>query len=243
MDLRPSTDARIPLPLHHGSLSVSEIFDSVQGEGATADFPCTFLRLAGCNLRCTWCDTAYTWDWRRYDRASEVHRMDLPAIATRLSTAPRVVITGGEPLLQQQQLEGLMELLPAQLPIEVETNGTLAPTANLLTRVNQWNVSPKLANSGEPAERAIVRPALRALRDTGRAWLKLVVADASDADEAMELMRRLQWPSQRVMLMPLASTRSELARRLPIVRGLCSERDVRLSPRLHVERWDDRRGV
>ncbi len=231
-------------PISDGrTLSISEIFDSVQGEGPSAGMPCTFLRLAGCNLRCSWCDTAYTWDWARFDRSVEVRRVDVDQVVERLRHASRLVITGGEPLLQQRKLHGVLLRLNPELPIEIETNGTVEPSAELLARVDQWNVSPKLANSGETSERAFLVNTLACLRDSGRAWLKFVVASAVDTDEALGWVAKLRWPRERVMLMPLASTQAELAVRLPVVQELCTQRGLRLSPRLHVERWGDRRGV
>lgn len=225
------------------ALNVSEVFDSFQGEGPSAGTPCTFLRLAGCNLRCAWCDTAYTWDWARFDRSAEVHQLGLDDVLERIARASRLVITGGEPLLQQRQLSALLARLDPQLPVEIETNGTLVPSPELLARVDQWNVSPKLHNSGEARGRTFVVNALETLRDSGRAWLKFVVASSSDADEALDWVEKLQWDRERVMLMPLAATQPELALRLPVVQQICTERGLELSPRLHVERWGDRRGV
>lgn len=222
---------------------VSEIFDSVQGEGPSAGTACTFLRLAGCNLRCSYCDTAYSWDWTRYEYAAHVVVYELATLVERLSSAQRLVVTGGEPLLQQRHLRHLFAALPETLTIEIETNGTVTPDPALCQRVNQWNVSPKLANSGEPAERRVADAALRALRDTGRAWLKFVVTTTAEADEALNWANELGWPLERTQLMPLAATRAELAKSLPVVRTLARERGVWLSPRLHIERWDGRRGV
>ncbi len=224
-------------------LKVSEIFDSVQGEGPSAGAACTFLRLAGCNLTCSWCDTTYSWDWQRHDYATNVTVSTLEQTFQRCRNAERLVITGGEPLLQRRALEALLALLPHHLPIEVETNGTILPTTALLKRVTQWNVSPKLTNSGEPPQRRLNVEALSALRATGRAWLKLVVATETDADEALALTAELAWPRGRVCLMPLAATRDEYRSSLPVVQRLCVQHEVALSPRLHVERWDGRRGV
>jgi organic radical activating enzyme len=226
-----------------GRLKVSEIFDSIQGEGASTGLPCTFLRLAGCNLHCTWCDTAYTWDWSRYDYKSEVQVMPLEAIVARIASAQRLVITGGEPLLQQRSLALLLARLPNELPVEVETNGTRQVNDELLARVQQWNVSPKLSNSGESSARRIQYTALEPLRDTGRAWLKLVVATEACAVEAEELVQRLAWPRERVLFMPLASTREALLQILPQVKRLASGRGVGWSSRIHIERWDGQRGV
>jgi 7-carboxy-7-deazaguanine synthase len=227
------------------ALRLSEIFESIQGEGASAGEPCIFVRLATCNLRCTWCDTRYTWDWDVYDYDVEVKKMDVAAVVARVAAheSRRVVVTGGEPLLQQKALAPFFDALPPDFFIEVETNGTVPPSDALAARVDQWNVSPKLANSGETSERRFVSDALLALRRTSRAWLKLVIGSVADAAEADALVRSLEWPRDRVLLMPLAATREELVQLMPVVSLLANERNVGVSPRLHVEKWGGRRGV
>jgi organic radical activating enzyme len=226
-----------------GRLKLSEIFTSVQGEGPSAGAPCTFLRLAGCNLHCTWCDTPYTWDWQRFDYGSEVQTLSIAQVLERLGEPARLVITGGEPLLQQRALVELLRLLPRELPVEVETNGTQHASMALLERVDQWNVSPKLANSLEPAARRVQDDVLAELLETERAWLKWVIGAEQDAVEAQTWTQRLGWPLERVLYMPQAANRSELVRVTPLVRQLAESRGVGVSPRLHVERWDGRRGV
>src|SRR5260221_7370677 len=228
-----------------GWLRISEIFESIQGEGACAGAPSVFLRLAACNLRCRWCDTRYTWDWSAYRYEDEVRRVSVTEVALRLraSAAPHLVVTGGEPLLQQPALAALFESLGSSWFVEVETNGTLAPCAPLARRVDQWNVSPKLANSGEPRERRIVADALGAFLRTGHAWLKLVIEAEEDMEESDALLRELEWPKERVLFMPQASSRTALSERAPLVARLARERGIHPSPRLHIERWDGRRGV
>jgi 7-carboxy-7-deazaguanine synthase len=223
---------------------LSEIFESLQGEGKSAGQPAVFLRLSLCNLRCTWCDTKYTWDFERFRYEDEVHPTPIADVARRVrsASARRLIITGGEPLLQEQKL---VELLPelSDFFIEIETNGTRTPGPELLARVDQWNVSPKLSNSGEPRERAVHPEALVALRDTSRAWLKLVVASEADFAEADALIQELAWPRDRILLMPEASNRSELQTRSPLVAAAALRRGVGFSPRLHVQLWDGRRGT
>lgn len=226
-------------------LKVSEIFDSLQGEGPSTGAPATFLRLALCNLACRFCDTAYTWDFERFRYEEEVSVEPVDALAERLSRASggRLIVTGGEPLVQWKALERLFERLPEGLVIEIETNGTLAPSEKLLARVNQWNVSPKLENSGEPLEDRLNHAALVTLRDSGRAYLKLVVGSEADAAEAERLATELSWPRARVQLMPLAATREELSARSGLVAKEALARGLRFSSRLHVELWGGRRGV
>src|SRR4029079_83869 len=93
-----------------------EIFASVQGEGASMGVPSTFVRVATCNLRCSWCDTAYTWDWERFDKKQQVMALTpedvVGAVASR---APRnVVVTGGEPLIQRRQIAPFVSALKGQ---------------------------------------------------------------------------------------------------------------------------------
>lgn len=227
-----------------GTLKVSEIFESLQGEGVTAGEPAVFLRLATCNLHCVWCDTKYTWDFNQYRYEDEVRSREVGDVARELgrSAARRLVITGGEPLLQQRALEALTVELGSGWTLEVETNGTLAPSRNLGERVDQWNVSPKLSNS-ENRESLRVRPAaLARLLETGRAWLKLVVANEADVAEAGELVSRLGWPAERVLLMPEAGTRELCEARMPFVLAASGVRGWRSSGRLHLELWGGRRG-
>ena len=95
--------APIPDPERGGAdvLRLSEVFDSLQGEGVSMGKPCRFVRLALCNLHCHYCDTKYTWDFEHFDYETEVREASLAAVAQQLATAPagHVVITGGEPLL------------------------------------------------------------------------------------------------------------------------------------------------
>ncbi|MCB9585434.1 MAG: 7-carboxy-7-deazaguanine synthase QueE [Polyangiaceae bacterium] len=249
-------------------LRISEVFASIQGEGASTGAPCVFLRLALCNLRCSWCDTKYTWDWKQFRYADEVKERSVDDLAEEVSHLladldlkgernaakppsypnnaphlPRLVITGGEPLIQSKALIALLAQLPDDVVVEVETNGTFAPTLELAERVNQWNVSPKLAHGGDPEKRRIVDDALLALGDTGRAWLKLVVEGEQDWREIEALVERLEWPRERVMLMPQATDPESLKRRLPLVESIAARQHVRACTRLHVELWGGRRGV
>lgn len=227
-----------------GMLRVSELFESVQGEGPSAGDPCVFLRLAHCNLRCSWCDTKYSWDFRNYPIDRETRLEPVADLAQRIAAlgVGRLVITGGEPLIQASGLAELLALVPADWAVEVETNGTLEPPLELYRRVTQWNVSPKLANSGEPAQRRLALLALAALRATDRAYLKLVVATLADAEEADALVALTEWPRERVLFMAQAATRAELHARGPVVQAEALRRGLRYSPRLHVERWDGVRG-
>ena len=111
-----------------------EVFTTIQGEGVSAGVPSTFVRLSLCSLRCVWCDSAFTWDWERYDPRVEIVRLEVPEVTRRvLAGGTRtVVITGGEPLLQQEEVALLAtELKGAGRRLEVETSGTVLPQPGL----------------------------------------------------------------------------------------------------------------
>lgn len=213
--------------------SAPEIFFSLQGEGSRVGTPAVFLRLAGCNLHCSWCDTKYSWG----------NAVDVPVveIVSRIGDygCPNLVITGGEPLLQAEDLVLLLSLLPQEIFVEVETNGSLMPHPALLERVNQWNVSPKLGHSGNESEQAICKAALGAFVACGRSWFKFVVQSESD----WNAIAVLQLPQERIMLMPCAATRKALEAERPIVAGICLRHQVRMGERLHLVLWDDKKGV
>ncbi|HEY3252324.1 MAG TPA: 7-carboxy-7-deazaguanine synthase QueE [Polyangiaceae bacterium] len=227
------------------TLKVSEIFESLQGEGVSTGAPCIFVRLAQCNLHCSWCDTKYTWDFERYRYEDEVREQSSADVAqlVNAATSRRLVLTGGEPLLQQRALRELFARLAPDITVEVETNGTIVPEPAALSRVNQWNVSPKLSNAGDPEPFRIRPEALLALRDSGLAYLKLVVQGDADFAEADALVARLAWPKERVTLMPQAADREQLRARSFAVAEAARARSYRFSSRLHLELWGGRRGT
>ncbi len=210
-----------------------EIFYSLQGEGARMGTPAVFLRLSGCNLCCHWCDTKYSWGKGISLEEEEIARRILSHGCRNL------VITGGEPLLQQEALEKLLHLLPADVYVEIESNGTLPPSPALAARVNQWNISPKLGHSGNEGEKALRPDALAAFAALPGAWFKFVVQQPQD----WEAIAALGLPKHRLILMPCATTRAALDAARPAVAELCLAQGVRFGDRLHLVLWDDRKGV
>ena len=222
-----------------------EVFRSIQGEGVTAGTPAAFLRLAGCNLACTWCDTKYTWDFNSYDFNREVVSLSREEVERRLLSfdCPHLVITGGEPLLQQGELAPLVaSLRRSGFFCEVETNGTLVPRADLVEAVSQWNVSPKTENSGNRRERCEDPPALEAFVALGNAYFKFVVVEPPDIDEVRRLVGRYGLAAERVVLMPEGATADAVRRRGEWVAEACARHGFHYSSRLHILLWGGQRG-
>lgn len=222
-----------------------EVFYSLQGEGANIGGPSVFLRLATCNLACTWCDTKYTWDWANFDYNQEVMSLESSQIEEKILGfgCSNLVITGGEPLLQQSELVPLVASLKSRgMTFEVETNGTIAPLPELVRDIDQWNVSPKLANSGNPADRREDASALTAFRELPNAYFKFVVNAAGDVEEVCALRDRHNLPNQRIILMPQGQTPEALKLRSGWVSEACVKEGFRFSTRLHILLWGDERG-
>lgn len=235
----------MPLVLSRMPSGEPEIFASMQGEGASAGLASTFVRLAFCNLRCNWCDTAYTWDWEHYDRSEQTLEVDAGAVVEQVEALPprNVVITGGEPLIQRSELAPLASALRVRgYRLEVETNGTVGP-GPLAGLVDQWNVSPKLAHSGNLGLARAVPGVLRDFAGEPLAWLKLVVQGPADLPEVETVVAAAGFEPGRVILMPEGRTREELDARSAWLAQLCVERGYRFATRLHIYLWGDRRGV
>ena len=202
-----------------------------------------FIRLSRCNLTCGWCDTKYTWDWTKFDPRKEAHRASAAELATWAlnRAAELVVITGGEPLLQQQALVPLVSRLVAGgKRVEFETNATIAPAEGLLIEGVRFNCSPKLAHSGVAEEKRIVPGALRAFSECGRSVFKFVVERVEDLDEVAAVVDR--FALSPVYIMPEGTTVEGLLTRTRELADEIPKRGWRLTSRTHILAFGDRRG-
>jgi organic radical activating enzyme len=218
-------------------MRVAEVFVSVQGEGPSLGRPAVFLRLSGCNLSCTWCDTKYAWYGGE--------ELSVDAVAERVLDLLRryrgvdlLVVTGGEPLLQSEELAELLARLRMEVPhleVEVETNGTVDPRA-VIDYVDRLIVSPKLSNSGLPEEvRRVSEGVIEVVRTRrDRVYVKVVVEGPGDSEELLRLVEELGVDRDRIYLMPQASTLEELRRKLPAVVEMAIEYGFRVSDRLQI---------
>jgi organic radical activating enzyme len=232
-----------------------EIFASLQGEGPSQGKPCAFVRLSRCNLACVWCDTAYTWRFEgdnrphrsgeTYEREANQVTLNEQDVAARIAALgqPRLVVTGGEPLLQAPALARMLALLPEGIAVEVETNGTVAPSPALDALVDQYNVSPKLAHSGNPAELALPPERLAHWAGEPRAAFKFVIAEPDDVAEVLALAERFAIPRERTWLMAEGTDSATLHARESWLAQLCLAHGLTLSNRLHIELYGDTRGT
>lgn len=236
--------------MNRPSLVVSELFGpTVSGEGITLGQRCGFLRLMGCNLHCAWCDTPYTWDAGRFDLKAEGTRMHWGQIVEDLIAmdVDFVIISGGEPLLHQKQRAWeliLRALSGAGIRVEIETNGTVAPTPFTAEYVARFTVSPKLAHAGDPEDARIVPEAIGAFRllsASGRASFKFVCATADHVAEVQRWVKILQVPPSSVWVMPEGTDSRTLCDHLAMVTDPAIAAGFNVTTRLHIHVWGDER--
>lgn len=228
------------------AIAVNEIYGPVfQGEGKNIGMPCVFMRLAGCNLACSWCDSRFSWDWQQYDPKQEIHRMTVAEIFDRLekSQSKNLVVTGGEPMLQQKQLFPLLVWLKEKgWWVEIETAGTIPIWfAKEYDLVGLYTVSIKTASSGNELTRSIQPVAIESFVESGKAVFKFVVSKMSDFTEIDELVST--YKLKPVYIMPEGVDAAGILSRSKELAGEVIKRGYHLTTRLHVLLYGSRRGV
>lgn len=244
-----------PLKKDKLRLSGDRMFYTLQGEGVSIGKPVVFLRLHECNLKCVWCDSWYTWDKTRDEYWNEATEYEVDDVLAELlgiltaSNCHRVVITGGEPLMQKDALDSLLKRLREHdwsIEVEFETNGTIPPSSYMMHHANffngfiHFNVSPKTSNSNNPKHQ---RMHLNALNEFAKVQsvFKFVVADEADVPEILEYAGFL--PQDKIILMPEGTDLETLNKHMAICDKLCKEHSWRLTPRLHIQLYGDARAT
>ena len=237
-------------------MKVNEIFGpTIQGEGRSRGMECIFIRTAICNLHCIWCDTAYTWNWtgtkfkhpEKYDKEKEVHLMEIQQIideTKKLSeTVKAVVITGGEPLLQQNEVVELVKRLKEDnYWVEIETNGTILPSDEFLEVIDRINCSPKLKSNGADSVRARIKPpTLKKLAQSDKTNFKFVITDKNDLIEIVLMAK--EYGMKDIWLMAEGRTKKEQLQKESEVSTLAQYYGFNFTPREQVLKWGTRRKV
>jgi 7-carboxy-7-deazaguanine synthase len=231
-------------------MNVMEIYRSVQGEGLLMGVPTTFVRFFACNLRCSWCDTKYSWSVSEGGTWESIAAQEV-ALRVHALGAKHVVLTGGEPTLQKE-LAQLAQILKNQgHHLTVETNATIFPTP-VVPLIDLWSLSPKLSSAGENYLRfPIIQRFLEALRPEQQQW-KFVVRDDSDVQHLRVLLSRFPGFAEHqlpVLLQPEGDTATQdyasaLEYLTEQVRdSFWDDYYVRVLPQLHVLIWGRRRWV
>jgi 7-carboxy-7-deazaguanine synthase len=226
------------------NMVINEIFYSLQGEGLLTGIPSVFVRLAGCPLRCKWCDTKYAWD----NQAGTDYSIEKICQAVQQGRSKFIVITGGEPMINSGLPQLLQKLKSLRKHITVETAG-IAFIPELACDL--MSISPKLSNStpDDPKFSAnhdasrLNTVVLRKLIDNYNYQLKFVVDSQDDLAEIQQTIEKLgNVDSEKVMLMPQAATRDELLAKSPMVAEMCKRTGFAFCQRLQILLWDNTKG-
>ena len=212
-------------------LTVNEIFHSIQGESRRAGEPCVFVRLTACDLRCSWCDTPYSF-YEGKKRSIE----DVIAEVERYQ-CPLVEITGGEPLLQEDVYPLMDELLARGLTVMLETGGhrSIARVPAAVLKI----VDVKCPGSGESHRNHWENLALVGLGDE----MKFVLKDRADYDYAREVIASYHLPERAGALL-LSPVHGVLDPKLLAEWVLADRLAVRVQLQLHKFIWSpETRGV
>ena len=224
---------------------LNEIYYSLQGEGFLAGMPSVFVRLAGCPLRCRWCDTKYAWS----EDAGRDCSIDEIVEAVCKWDCRFMVITGGEPMVNFDIRQLAQQLKAAGRHITIETAG-IAYIPDM--PCDLMSISPKLSNS-IPAEAELAAihkdsrldlSVLGELIANYHCQVKFVVDSEDDLSEIHDVIEQTgNIDPEMVMLMPQAATRDELAAKSPMVAEMCKNNGYVFCQRLHILLWGNEKGT
>ena len=241
------------------TIKLSEMFGpTLQGEGAKAGRLAAFIRVFGCPLYCWFCDTPYTWRFSNkhdhknegmiYDPKEQVQEVSYAQILANLEDMdwPLVVVfTGGEPLLYDQKLFELGQLIMGRNPrtqIEVETAGTIRPDWLSVLPNCKFNVSPKLASSRVSLTHRYAPDVLLYYVQYTNSIFKFVVVGKQDIVEIRYIQKECKIANHRIYLMPEGETlREQIAKMKPTMEWAIAN-GWNFSPRLHTLAWGNERG-
>jgi organic radical activating enzyme len=218
---------RLKIKANSFKLSGDGVFHTIQGEGNSLGYPITFVRLHFCNLKCTWCDTFYTWQTTSKEYYREPTDCHVDDLLNRIQVAQqrqgvqelikRVCFTGGEPLIQQNTIAKFLKRQP-DFYAEIETNGTIGVNAYILGEAKsgrvKFNCSPKLENSGNSSQHRTKPRVIQQLVNTYSVIFKFVCRDNTDIDEVLNTYgpgSACNIPMHLISIMPEGVTKEENA--------------------------------
>jgi len=223
------------------NFNVAEIFKTIQGEGTLQGIPSVFIRLFGCNLKCVWCDTIYTNEYKSYDI------MELDALLSQVDKfmCHHVVITGGEPLFNMGIIELTAKLKEKGYHITIETNGTIYKEVYC----DLLSISPKLSGSvplNLSKQNQILYNAIRLNINTLKKMtnryeyqFKFVIKNLTEVVEVEDIIKKLSLTEiSKIFLMPVTNNRQELFACQKDFIKFCIERNFRYANRLQLQVWD-----
>jgi 7-carboxy-7-deazaguanine synthase len=209
-------------------MKINEIFTSIQGEGILIGIPTTFVRVTGCNLRCSWCDTKYAYE--------EGEEMSSEEVITKVKgySQNHVCVTGGEPLLQIDVISLIQNLVDEGYEVCLETNGSKSIEDIPCLGAMVISLDIKCPSSGMQKEMDFSNLELLSLNDQ----LKFIIADLKDYEYAKETIAKYK-PICSLIMTPVGGRKLKDLAEWVLKDGL----NVRVLPQLHKLIWGEKKGV
>lgn len=214
-------------------LTVSECFVDIQGEGINVGKPSIFIRFSKCNQNCSWCDTKDKIGQEKFSLRNTIIQIK------KLKSNLPIVITGGEPMLYQDSVLYLLDSLKGR-DITIETNGSIRPKGNLITKTVLWSVSPKLISSGNNSP---LLSLYHYFELQGKLQMKFVIGNQEDYHQFLELLPDIPHKA-KIILQPVTHDNSDggigaysnlLSFTVEDIKSdnCFTGRDIRILPQLH----------
>ena len=219
---------------YKGRLLISEIYPfTFQGEGKFIGEPSVFVRLAGCSLRCSFCDSIKVWDEKFKDKW-RINPDDLYSLYNHTKPYHNLVITGGEPLLWQNNsvfLRFIKNAMKRHKRIVIETNGTIFPT--IPQHLQPWySCSPKLSNSGIGKKDRYNEHALTGIAVLNCSYFKFV---CSTEEDVIEIAREYSFiPKSKIYIMPEGKNVEQINKSFIAIKDSVLAHEFMLTDRLHI---------
>lgn len=230
-------------------LCISEFYyDTIQGEGIYAGAPAAFLRLTGCTMNCKYCDTKEVWRTGNFYTVSKLLDLIPRDAVQHLHNGQHLVLTGGSPLLQQEQLVEFIrkfyDVWCFKPFIEIENECVIMPRMFTEDMVDCWNNSPKLASSGVDKSKRYKPDIISHTAGLKNSWFKFVITCEDDWREIeYSFLRTDLIKHDQVILMPEGTTREEVETHRDMVVQMAIKHSVRYCTREHIVIWDKKTGI
>ncbi len=231
-------------------MKITEMFNTLQGEGMFSGYPCFFIRTSGCNLRCDWCDTKFA-SWNPEGDGYSIEDLIKEISDNGWNEVKHVVISGGEPMMQKQMAELVDRLHENDHYVTIETAGTIFKED---VKADLFSISPKLKNSFPKKEENPKEFKIHTknnnfenldsfVKSDLNYQFKFVVEGRDDVPEIRSLVEKYNIPNEKVFIMPEGVEREVIQSRLLELAEICKEENWILTNRLHVQIWGKMRGV
>lgn len=216
---------------------------AIQGEGKNIGKPLIIVRLSGCNLRCTWCDSKYTWDEKDSSLSFEIDEFIKYLQKFNTKNITHILFTGGEPTLQKEALIPLLNNLKSHYTFEIETNGTLKVNSNFIDLFSLYNVSLKLENANNQDLKSVNDKSILELIKHQNVIFKFVIGSKSDIQNVKEIQNKYKISANKIYLMPEGITEKEIQEKSKMIIPYCLDLHYNFTTRLHILVYGNKRGV